>query len=103
MLFTSGSYLIFLAIVFFAHWTVASNRRLRVLFLLAVSYYFYALWAPEFLALLFLLSTVDFLTARGMGATKRTALRKLLLGASLAADLGGLIVFKYFNFLSAAL
>ncbi|HEX8072347.1 MAG TPA: MBOAT family protein [Pyrinomonadaceae bacterium] len=103
MLFTSGAYLFLLAVVFFAHWLAAPSRRLRVLFLLVVSYYFYALWNPKFLGLLLLLSTVDFLTARGLGATTRPRLRKLLVGASLATDLGALFVFKYFNFFSASL
>jgi len=44
MLFTSGKYGLFLAIVFFAYWLLASRRRVPVIFLLAVSYYFYALW-----------------------------------------------------------
>ena len=46
MLLTSGSYLIFLALVFFAYWPLSSRRRLALLFLLLASYYFYALWNP---------------------------------------------------------
>ena len=80
MLFTSGSYLIFLAIVFLLYWPFASNRWLRVIFLLAASYYFYALWNPRFLAVLFLISTVDFLTARGIGATKKQKLARSAAG-----------------------
>jgi len=102
MLFTSGSYLIFLAIVFLLYWPFASNRWLRVIFLLAASYYFYALWNPRFLALLFLLSTVDYLTARAMAATEKQKLREALLAASVLTDVGALIVFKYFNFFSAS-
>lgn len=103
MLFTSGSYLIFLAIVFFVYWLLSPNRGLRVLVLLAASYYFYALWNPRLLAILFLISTVDFLIARGISATEKTRLRKLLLGASVVTDVGALVVFKYFNFFSASL
>lgn len=102
MLFTSGTYLLFLALVFLLYWPLSSRRWTRVLFLLAVSYYFYALWNPKFLALLFLLSTVDFLTARGIAATGKPKLRQLLLGASLLTDVGALITFKYFNFFSAS-
>jgi D-alanyl-lipoteichoic acid acyltransferase DltB (MBOAT superfamily) len=99
---TSGAYLIFLAVVFFAHWLLAGNRRLRVVFLLLASYYFYALWSPKYLVLLFALSTVDFLTAFGMGRTEKPVLRKTLLFVSLFADLGALFVFKYFNFFSGS-
>ena len=102
MLFTSGSYLIFLAIVFLLYWGFASKRWLRVIFLLAASYYFYALWNPRFLAVLFLISTVDFLTARAIGATERPKLRKAMLGISLLTDVGALVLFKYFNFFSAS-
>src|SRR5215467_6259252 len=102
MLFTSGNYLLFLAIVFFAYWPLASRPRWRVLFLLAASYYFYALWNPRFLALLFLLSTIDFLTARGIGATANKGWRRVWLSISIASDVGVLFVFKYFNFFSAS-
>ncbi len=102
MLFTSGSYLIFLAIVFLLYWGFASKRWLRVIVLLAASYYFYALWNPRFLAVLFLISSVDFLTGRAIGATERPKLRKALLGISLLTDVGALVLFKYFNFFSAS-
>jgi D-alanyl-lipoteichoic acid acyltransferase DltB (MBOAT superfamily) len=102
MLFTSGSYLIFLAIVFLLYWPVASNRWLRVIFLLAASYYFYALWNPRFLAVLFLISTVDFLTARSIGRTEKQKLREALLAVSVLTDVGALVLFKYFNFFSAS-
>src|SRR5712692_9940331 len=98
MLFTSGNYLIFLAIVFFAYWLVAAKRGPRIIFLLAVSYYFYALWNPRFLVLVFAISTIDFLTGLGIGATKKMGLRKVLLSLSLITDIGALFTFKYFNF-----
>jgi alginate O-acetyltransferase complex protein AlgI len=102
MLFTSGSYLIFLAIVFLLYWPLASNRWVRVTFLLAASYYFYALWNPRFLAVLFLISSVDFLTGRAIGAAENQKLRKTLLGISLLGDIGALVLFKYFNFFSVS-
>jgi D-alanyl-lipoteichoic acid acyltransferase DltB (MBOAT superfamily) len=74
-----------------------------VLFLLAASYYFYALWNPICLVLIFLLSTIDFLSARGLGANRSRGVRKLLLAISILSDVGTLFVFKYFNFFSASL
>ena len=103
MSLTSGAFLLFLAIVFFAHWLLAGSGRLRVLFLLLASYYFYALWDPRFLALLFLLSTIDFLTAYTMGKVDIPGLRKALLFISIFTDLGVLFVFKYFNFFSKSI
>jgi alginate O-acetyltransferase complex protein AlgI len=103
MLFTNGNYFIFLAIVFFAYWLLATGRRVPVLFLLAVSYYFYALWNPKFLGLIFLLSTVDFAVALGLGRIRGRAWRKLLVSLSVLTDIGVLIAFKYFNFFSESL
>lgn len=106
-MFYSGKYAIFLAVVFFAYWLFLSWRSIpaivRVVFIVSVSYYFYALLNWKFLALIFLISTIDFLTARAIGVSTDTRRRKLLLGVSLIADIGTLAVFKYFNFFSEPL
>src|SRR5690242_190135 len=102
MLLTSGSYLIFLALVFFIYWPLSSRRRLSLLFLLFASYYFYALWNPWSLAFLLLISLVDFTNGLGLNASKRPALRKLLLLTSIVIDVGSLVLFKYFNFFSSS-
>ena len=103
MLFTTGKYWVFFAIVFFLYWLLSSRRRLSVLFLLISSYYFYALWNPKFLILLFAISTVDFLTAKVISSTLSTRLRKLLLFSSVVTDVGSLVAFKYFDFFSTSL
>ena len=106
-MFFSGKYMIFLAVVFFAYWLFLSWRTIpataRVLFILTVSYYFYALLNWKFLALVFLVSTVDFLVARSIGASTNARRRKLLLGLSILTDIGTLATFKYFNFFSESL
>jgi alginate O-acetyltransferase complex protein AlgI len=86
MLFTNGNYFIFLAIVFFAYWLLAVKRRVPVLFLLAASYYFYALWNPKFLGLIFLLSTIDFAVALALGGNRSRGVRKLLMAISVLTD-----------------
>jgi len=102
MLFTTGKYWLFLSIVFFIYWAIARRRQLSVLFILVASYYFYALWNPRLVPLLFALSTIDFLTARGISASSNQKLRRLLLFTSVTTDIGSLIVFKYFNFFSSS-
>lgn len=102
MLLTSGSYLIFLAIVFFAYWALSSRRRLALLFLLLASYYFYALWNPWSLGFLLLISLVDFVNGLGIGALRQHVYRKMLLLISIVIDIGCLFVFKYFNFFSSS-
>jgi alginate O-acetyltransferase complex protein AlgI len=102
MLFTTGKFWLFFAIVFFLYWTIASRRRLSVLFILFASYYFYALWNPKFVLLLFAISTIDFLTARGINASQNLFVRRLLLSVSVTIDVGTLVLFKYFNFFLAS-
>src|SRR5215210_3823237 len=101
-MFYSGKYMVFLAIVFFAYWLFLSWRSIpavaRVIFILGVSYYFYALLNWKFLGLIFLMSTVDYLTARAIGSSQNVRRRKFLFGASLVTDIGTLAAFKYFNF-----
>src|SRR5262245_40811409 len=101
MLLTSGSYLIFLAIIFFAYWLLFP-RRLALWFLLLASYYFYALWNPWSLLFLLLISLADFASGLSIAAIRRTALRKLLLFSSILIDVGCLFGFKYFNFFSSS-
>ena len=102
MLFTTGKYWLFLTIVFFVYWSIAQRRNFRVVVILLASYYFYALWNPKFVPLLFALSTVDFLTALGISLTTNNRLRRALLSISIVSDVGTLILFKYFNFFSTS-
>lgn len=102
MLFTTGKYWIFLILVFFIYWSIANRRRLAVGFILVASYYFYALWNPKFVLLLFALSTIDFFTAKGIASGTSAKTRKLLLSISITTDVGSLILFKYFNFFSGS-
>src|SRR5712692_4567440 len=103
MLFTTGNYFVFLAAVFFVYWLLAAWRLPRIWLLLAASYYFYALWNPRFLALLFLISTFDFLNALGISKARSRPLRKSLVGLSVLLNVGALVLFKYFNFFSSSL
>jgi alginate O-acetyltransferase complex protein AlgI len=97
MLFCTLKFLYFFLAVFVAYWSLPWQRG-RVLLLLAVSIYFYACW-NRWLALILCVSTLaDFLIARGMEVSGRQGLRKLLLLASLAGNLGLLCYFKYANF-----
>jgi alginate O-acetyltransferase complex protein AlgI len=102
MPFVSARYWLFLTVVFFIYWAIAKRRRLSTSFLLLASYYFYALWNPTFVPLLFGLSTIDFLTARAIAKSNNQRLRKLFLATSVITDVGTLVVFKYFNFFSAS-
>jgi D-alanyl-lipoteichoic acid acyltransferase DltB (MBOAT superfamily) len=99
MLFTNGTYYIFLIAVFFGYWTIANRVRARVVFLLVVNCLFYLVAGGPALLLLGAISAIDFAVTRSIARhDDRTARRRLLL-ISLVTDVGVLCVFKYANFL----
>ena len=121
MLFCSWNFAQFFALVFAVYWLVPWRRlrlniplprrrtftltgdEMRIWWLLLASYHFYASWNRK-LALLIIGSTLlDYLIGLGLEASSRAALRRLLLGLSLTANLGLLCYFKYMNFFLASL
>jgi D-alanyl-lipoteichoic acid acyltransferase DltB (MBOAT superfamily) len=96
MLFNSLHFLYFFVTVFFLYFIVVPARY-RWALLLFSSCYFYAVYIPKFIIILFFLITVDyFLGIQIYQAQGRK--RKLLLLISIVANLGTLFFFKYFNF-----
>jgi D-alanyl-lipoteichoic acid acyltransferase DltB (MBOAT superfamily) len=95
MLFNSLQFLVFFAFVISLYY--ALPHRFRWALLLVVSCYFYMVFVPVYILILFAVIVVDyfaaFLIARSEGKK-----RKVFLGLSLAANLGILVYFKYFNF-----
>jgi alginate O-acetyltransferase complex protein AlgI len=116
MLFCSWNFAQFFALVFAVYWLVPWRRlslsvplpgrrswaltghEVRIWWLLAASFYFYASWNRK-LALLIVGSTLlDYFIGLGLETSSRPRLRRLLLGLSLTANLGLLVYFKYANF-----
>ncbi len=111
MNFISIEYAVFFAVVFVGSWALATLRpsfataggRLlpswpRIVFLLVLSYGFYAAWNWRYLPLIFGSSTVDFFLARTIAKQENPARRKLLLAITVVLNLGFLGFFKYWNF-----
>lgn len=98
MLFNTLAYAKFFAVVFVASWLLAPARKLRVLFLLGASYYFYAHWNWRFLPLIFASSTIDWLLGHAIARTEDPRKRRRWLAATVAVNLGLLGVFKYLDF-----
>ncbi len=100
MLFNTAEYAIFFALAFVGSWALA--RRLggwpRIVFLLAMSYGFYAHWDWRYLPLIFCSSTVDYFLARAIAAEEREGRRRAMLIATVVLNLGFLGFFKYWNF-----
>jgi alginate O-acetyltransferase complex protein AlgI len=97
MLFTSGTYYVFLIAVFLVYWAIAWRIRLRIALLLAASCFFYASAGGLALLLLVAISAIDFTTTRLMVRCDQTKRRRLLL-LSLTIDIGALCLFKYAGF-----
>lgn len=96
MLFNSYSFFGFLlALLVVYPWL---RLRPQNLLLLAASYFFYACWDWRFLSLILLSTFIDFVVARRIERSDVPWQRRVLLGISLAINLGLLAFFKYFGF-----
>ncbi len=95
MLFNSFQFFVFFPIVTLAYFVLP--HRLRWVWLLAASCYFYMVFVPVYILILFFTIAVDYaagiLIEKAEGRTKR-----LLLTASILGNIGVLAFFKYFNF-----
>jgi D-alanyl-lipoteichoic acid acyltransferase DltB (MBOAT superfamily) len=101
VVFNSLQFVLFFAIVYPTY--LALSHRKQNWFLLAASYLFYASWDWRFLSLILLSTSIDFFSGLKMADAKSARSRRLILIASLAANLGILGVFKYFNFFADSL
>jgi alginate O-acetyltransferase complex protein AlgI len=97
MLFNTTDFFVFLAIVLALFY--AAPRAARKYILLAASYYFYASWNAKFIALLLTLTVIDYVSGLWLERVPPGPRRKAVLVFSLAANLGFLGFFKYYNFL----
>ncbi|HEX3776672.1 MAG TPA: MBOAT family O-acyltransferase [Polyangiaceae bacterium] len=98
MQFTTLAYAKFFALAFVVTWLAARARRLRLTFLLAASYFFYAQSGVRFLALIWTCSTADFLLSHAIARTTEPRARKHWLVLTVVMNLGVLAFFKYLHF-----
>jgi alginate O-acetyltransferase complex protein AlgI len=95
--FSSLTFLIFFAVVFTAYWALGRRRPQNVLLLIA-SYVFYGWWDWRFAGLMLASSLADYSFGLAIHWSQKPLYRKLLLVATLVANLSLLGFFKYFNF-----
>jgi D-alanyl-lipoteichoic acid acyltransferase DltB (MBOAT superfamily) len=98
--FNSLEFLLFLPIVVSVYFRLSRGKWL---WLLLMSYYFYGCWRVKYLPLLIIVTLVNFLCAAGIAGTANERARKGFLAASVAASLGMLFTFKYYNFLGSVI
>lgn len=96
MLFNSLHFLVFFPVVVTAYFLIP--HRYRWVFLLIASSYFYMVFIPAYVFILFVLIIVDYTVGRVLEATEEGKKKKRYLALSLAANVGILFFFKYFNF-----
>lgn len=101
MFFNSLHFLAFFPIVVGLY--LATPARFRWALLLAASYYFYAAWRIEYLALIIVSTLVDYVAALAMERSATQKGRRFYLTLSLVSNLGILFSFKYFNFFNDSL
>ena len=103
MLFNSVDFIIFFPIVTLIYFVLPS--KIRYLWLLAASYYFYMCWNAKYALLLLLSTAVTYASglmlsalSQGDDTEKNVKLRKLTVAFSFIINLGILFFYKYFNF-----
>ena len=101
MNFASIEFFIFLGLVYGLYRCL--SRRWQNGLLLISSYYFYAVWDWRFLSLIITSTLLDFTLANALERAQDNTRRRVLLGISLAANLGILGFFKYFGFFTDSL
>lgn len=102
MIFNSMHFLIFLPLVTIIYYIIP--KKVRYLWLLVISYYFYMCWNPKYAVLIALSTVITFLSGIGiefcrekMDNAGRAA--KAVVAVSFVSNLGILIFFKYFDWI----
>lgn len=99
MLFNSLHFLVFLPVVLVLYYLLKHQYRWVLLFV--ASSYFYSVFYPPYLLILYAIILVDY--SAGIGMEKATGhWRKLILLISIVANIGLLSYFKYYNFFVGA-
>ncbi len=105
MLFNSGQFLIFFPLVVMVYFIIPN--RIRYIWLLVSSYYFYMCWNAKYAILLLTSTVITYLSGLMLGRISagdveektRNFRRKLVVFVSFASNIGILFYFKYTNFL----
>ena len=103
MLFNSIDFLLFFPLVTIVHFVLP--HRVRWIWLLVVSYFFYMCWNPKYVVLIALSTVITWLSgllleraARQPDKRRRERQRRLWVGLSVGLNLAILCFFKYWGF-----
>ena len=96
MLFNSIEFLIFFPIVTLIFFVIP--KRMRCIWLLVASYYFYMGWNPKYAALIAVSTVITYISGLMIEMFKTTTYKKLVVVSSLVSNLAILGIFKYADF-----
>ena len=96
MLFNTPQYLIFLSIVVPVYYCLP--KKIRYIWLLGVSYYFYMQWNPLYITLLFSCTLLTYISALIIEKLNSTVKKRACFIVCITLNLCILGYFKYFNF-----
>ena len=97
MLFNSLDFMIFFPIVVLVYFIIP--RKIRYIWLLVASYYFYMCWNAEYALLIGISTVITYLSGILLGKFQKAWLRKLVVALSFLSNLGILVFYKYFDFI----
>src|ERR1700735_136998 len=98
MLFPTLNFAIFFMITFLVAWALNRRHQAKLYFLIGASYVFYGFWDWRFCFLLFLSSTANWSFGWLVHNSATPARKKQIVSVAVAANLGVLACFKYFDF-----
>ncbi|MCR4718082.1 MAG: MBOAT family protein [Firmicutes bacterium] len=96
MLFNSFNFLIFFPTVTLVYFLIP--QKIKYLWLLAASYFFYMSWNPKYAVLILTSTAITFLSGIVISGAKTKKAKKWAVFASFSLNLAILFVFKYFYF-----
>lgn len=97
MAFNSHQFLIFFPIVVILYYIVP--KKIKPLWLLIASYYFYMSWSPKYAILILASTLITYISGLLINRAKEKSIKKWIVALSFISNLGILIFFKYFDFL----
>ncbi|MCS7017772.1 MAG: MBOAT family O-acyltransferase [Cytophagales bacterium] len=99
LIFSTALFWVFFGIVLFGYQFIYQNNRLRSLYLMAVSMYFYYLSGGYFFTLLILSTLIDYHIGKKIYESESQKVKKYLVTTSVVVNLAILGYFKYTYFL----
>lgn len=88
----------FLGALFALYWPLSRWRTVTLALILFGNYFFYARWSLTLLVLIPAISSIDYVLGLGLQYSNSRGVRRLLVTASVAMNLGVLAFFKYMPF-----